>query len=288
MKHYIIVVSFLFTAFFYACSSGDDSIKEELELTTEQKEFISVFTANYPTQTVSFNTNTAISGAPFVENQKITLTFSSSGMLFIDTDPDKNDGDEIELPVFTINGDEYVWEDAENDLSYALSLKADNFINKINVLRTSTNLLYASLKEVIVGGNNGGDKTDSYYFFGDDNIECTPISQGKPLVSTVHIISNPCQSNSAALTFYFDLMKVINAGTYNVLASEGINVVPGVGKLTMVFYSHDSKNWFAQSGTVEVTVNAIDSSEIDLKFEGIVMKAEDGTETTFTGQIIGV
>lgn len=288
MKNIIIAILFVSSLFLGGCSSDDNSINEEVELTIEQKEFIAVLKSNYPNQVVSFNTNTTISGAPFVENQKLTFTFSSSGMLFIDTDPDKNDGDEIELPVFTINGDEYVWKDVENDLSYALSLKADNFINKINVLKTSTNLLYASLKEVIIGGNNGGDKTESYYFFGDDNIECTPISQAKPLVSTVHIISNPCQSSSAALTFYFDLMKVINVGTYNILASEGINVVPGAGKLTMVFYSHDSKNWFAQSGTVEVTVNASDSSKIDLKFEDIVMKAEDGTEATFTGQIIGV
>ena len=104
----------------------------------------------------------------------------------------------------------------------------------------------------------------------------------------MHIISNPCQSSSAALTFYFDLLKVINVGTYNVSASNEINVIPGAGKLTIVFYSHDSKNWFAQSGKVEVTTNSDDPLKIDLKFKDIVMKAEDGTETTFTGQIIAI
>lgn len=131
-------------------------------------------------------------------------------------------------------------------------------------------------------------KEGSYYFFEDDKLECTPISQSRPLVSTVGIISYPCQSSSAALSFYFDLMKVINIGSYEVLASEKINVTPGEGKVTIVFYSHDSKNWYAQSGTVTVTTNSDDSSKINLKFKNLLMKAEDGTETTFTGQIIGV
>ncbi|ANW94870.1 hypothetical protein AXE80_00540 [Wenyingzhuangia fucanilytica] len=288
MKNYLITVFTVCSFFLSACSSGEDSQLKESELTIEQKEFIALLKSNYPTQVVSFNAETAIENAPYTSNQKLTLTFSSSGMLFIDTNPEKNDGDEIELPVFSINGNEYIWKDIEHDLTYALSLTAENYINEINVFKTSTNTFYASLVTVAINENPSETNTESYYFFGDDNMECTPISQGKPLVSTVHIISNPCQSSSAALTFYFDLMKVINAGTYTVLASEGINVVPGAGKLTMVFYSHDAKNWFAQSGTVTVTTNSDDASKIDLKFKDILMKAEDGTETTFTGQIIGV
>ncbi|MGY5355574.1 hypothetical protein [Wenyingzhuangia sp. IMCC45467] len=288
MKSYLVTVFTICCIFLSACSSEEDSQLKETELTTEQKEFIALLKSNYPTQVVSFNTGTAIDNAPYASNQKLTFTFSSSGMLFIDTNPEKNDGDEIELPVFSINGNEYVWKDAGHDLTYALSLTAENYINEINVFKTSTNTFYASLVTIVINENPSETNTESYYFFGDDNMECTPISQGKPLVSTVHIISNPCQSNSAALTFYFDLMKVINAGTYTVLASEGINVVPGAGKLTMVFYSHDAKNWFAQSGTVTVTTNSDDASKIDLKFKDILMKAEDGTETNFTGQIIGV
>lgn len=131
-------------------------------------------------------------------------------------------------------------------------------------------------------------KEGSYYFFGDDNIECAPVSQGKTLVSIVHIISKPCQSSSAALTFYFEVMQEIEVGSYEVLASESINVYPEKGQVSIVFYSHDSKNWYAQSGTVTITTNSDDSSKIDLKFKNLIMKAEDGTETTFTGQIIGV
>ncbi|NJB81536.1 hypothetical protein GGR97_000295 [Wenyingzhuangia aestuarii] len=282
----------LFLSVLTSCSSDEsDNSIDTKELTTAQTEFMDLLKSKYPTQVVQFNTETAIENAPFVTNQKLTFTFSSSGMLFIDTNPAKNDGDEIELLVFTISGKEYVWKDAKNDVSYALSLTTENFINEVNVFKTSTNTLYASLITVvtdIVTENPGENKIESYYFFTDDNIECAPVSQSKPLVSTVHIISKPCQSSSAALTFYFDLMKSINTGTYTVLASEGINVTPGAGKVTIVFYSHDSKTWFAQSGTVTVTTNSNDESKIDVTFKDLVMKAEDGTETTFTGQIIGV
>ncbi|NIJ44181.1 DNA-binding beta-propeller fold protein YncE [Wenyingzhuangia heitensis] len=139
----------LFLLLILSSCSKEDSAMESESLTDAQEEFIALLKTNYPTQIVNFNTDTALIGGPFVENQKLTLTFSSSGMLFIDTDPDKNDGDEIELPSFDIDGKEYVWKDTSSDLSYRLSLKTDNTINEVNVFKTSNNNFYASLKEVV-------------------------------------------------------------------------------------------------------------------------------------------
>lgn len=78
-------------------------------------------------------------GSPYSLNQETTFTFSSSGMLFIDQDPAAANGDEISISIYTTEGDEFVWKDETNDLSYQLSLKQDNSINEVNVFKTSTN-----------------------------------------------------------------------------------------------------------------------------------------------------
>lgn len=132
------------------------------------------------------------------------------------------------------------------------------------------------------------DSTESNYTFADDGMTCKPISQGRPIASTVNVISEPCQSRSAALTFYFDFLKVITPGTYKILSSSDVNTVPGSGNTTMVFYNHKSKTWYAKSGTVTVTTNATDTTKLDVKWTNLEVGSEDGDKTTFSGQLIGV
>ncbi len=132
------------------------------------------------------------------------------------------------------------------------------------------------------------NSTESNYTFADDGMTCKPISQGRPFVSTVHVISEPCQSSSAALTFYFDLSKPIKPGTYKIKPSSEIDVLTGAGNTTMVFYNHKSKYWYAQSGTVTVSTNTKDATKLDVKWSNLEVSTNDGDKTTFTGQLIGV
>lgn len=75
----------------------------------------------------------AESGAPYTLKQKVRFTFSSSGALFLDTNPSAADGDEVTVSQYTLKGSEYIWEDVKGGYKYALSLKSDSSINEINV-----------------------------------------------------------------------------------------------------------------------------------------------------------
>ncbi|KMT65163.1 hypothetical protein [Catenovulum maritimum] len=74
----------------------------------------------------------AESGAPYNLNQLANFTFSSSGSLFIDTNPEASDGDELQLDKLAMVGNEYVWMDEQNGFSYAVSLTASG-IHEINL-----------------------------------------------------------------------------------------------------------------------------------------------------------
>ncbi|WP_016955341.1 hypothetical protein [Catenovulum agarivorans] len=74
----------------------------------------------------------ANSGAPYNLDQLADFTFSSSGTLFIDTDPDAANGDELQLDDVAMVGSEYVWMDEQNGFNYAVSLTATG-IHEINV-----------------------------------------------------------------------------------------------------------------------------------------------------------
>ncbi|EWH10408.1 hypothetical protein DS2_08043 [Catenovulum agarivorans DS-2] len=74
----------------------------------------------------------ANAGAPYNLDQLADFTFSSSGTLFIDTNPEADDGDELQLDKVEMIGSEYVWMDETNGFNYAVSLTGSG-IHEINV-----------------------------------------------------------------------------------------------------------------------------------------------------------
>ncbi len=93
------------------------------------------------------------SGAPYVLDQIVKFTFSGSGALGIDVNPDDNDGDEITIASFTQSGGEYIWTDNASGFSYKLSLKSDNSVNEINVFAVANNVFMGQFIPVDGGGS---------------------------------------------------------------------------------------------------------------------------------------
>jgi hypothetical protein len=80
---------------------------------------------------------TANSGAPYAEGDQVLFTWSGSGLLFLDTNPEAEDGSEITLEQAGVTGSEYIWRDTDSGLDYAVSLTSANELNEINVLSGS-------------------------------------------------------------------------------------------------------------------------------------------------------
>lgn len=77
--------------------------------------------------------------APYTLDQKVQFTFSSSGLLGIDSNPADMDGDEISIASFTESGGEYIWSDANAGFEYHLSLQSDGSVNEVNLFQISDN-----------------------------------------------------------------------------------------------------------------------------------------------------
>ncbi|MDK1309711.1 hypothetical protein [Pseudoalteromonas ardens] len=88
------------------------------------------------------------SGSSYADGQKVRFTFSSSGMMFIDTDPEANNGDEMSLDDVMMEGSEYVYKD-------------DGFIYKVSVTETGLNEINLFTMENMFLGSftaDGGDE----------------------------------------------------------------------------------------------------------------------------------
>jgi hypothetical protein len=83
----------------------------------------------------------AASAAPYQMGQQALFSFGSDGSLSIDLDPNTNNGNELRLTNFSLEGLEYVWSDQAAGYKYALSLDADDSINEVNVFDTDDNFL---------------------------------------------------------------------------------------------------------------------------------------------------
>lgn len=287
MKKQLLFISLLFLTLFIGCTSdGDNTLSETAELTKGQEDFIELLKSKYPTQTVNFNTETALASSPYVKNQKLTLTFSSSGMLFIDTDPEKNDGDEIELPVFSIEGNEYIWKDTANDLSYALSLRTDNTINEVNVSQTSSSTFYASLKEYTDGIET--KKTYSFLLL-PNNIECT--AQIKNKIETdqrlISMRTKFCDGSQKSLNFNFKADAAIGLGSYEIQATDKEERNPEAGKVALRLFI-DGENYYGVSGTVNIKANTTVNTLIDCVFDALVLENSDEEQLTISGQILSI
>ncbi|KAF7781705.1 hypothetical protein PRUB_b1019 [Pseudoalteromonas rubra] len=80
------------------------------------------------------------SGSSYADGQKVRFTFSSSGMMFIDTDPDANNGDEMSLDDVMMEGSEYVYKDDDGGFVYKVSVTASG-LNEINLFTMENTLL---------------------------------------------------------------------------------------------------------------------------------------------------
>ncbi|MCO7189079.1 MULTISPECIES: hypothetical protein [unclassified Pseudoalteromonas] len=81
----------------------------------------------------------ANNGSSYADGQKVKFTFSSSGMMFIDTDPDANNGDEMSLDGVMMEGSEYVYKD-DGGFMYKVSVTATG-IKEINLFTMENQLL---------------------------------------------------------------------------------------------------------------------------------------------------
>lgn len=138
----IFIAAALFSTFLISCGDDDDDNEPPVQSQIANPNLPSSVSG----QVVNFIFTAAQPNAPYALNQEVKVTFSSSGMFFLDNNPTANDGDEVNVATFTEIGKELVWNDAGNDYSYALSLKADSSINELNVTQTSTSAFLGSFK----------------------------------------------------------------------------------------------------------------------------------------------
>ncbi|MBQ4812459.1 hypothetical protein J8M20_13965 [Pseudoalteromonas luteoviolacea] len=88
--------------------------------------------------TLTFNLTD--SGSSFTDGQKVMFTFSSSGKLFIDVDPDASNGDDITIDDFDKSGDEYNYSDEANGFKYSVAV-LDGKLHEINLFAIGGGLL---------------------------------------------------------------------------------------------------------------------------------------------------
>ncbi len=89
--------------------------------------------------TLKFTNN--LGRAPFKFGQEALFTFSEFGEMFIDSDPNRFDGNEIEMSTLVLVGSDYQWEDTPSRHRYTLVLHADERIKAVNVSDLNDNLL---------------------------------------------------------------------------------------------------------------------------------------------------
>ncbi|QTL37383.1 hypothetical protein [Pseudoalteromonas viridis] len=90
--------------------------------------------------------NLTQSGSSYADGQKVKFTFSSSSMMFIDTDPEANNGDDMSLDDVMMEGTEYVYKDEQNGFVYRVSVTPTG-LNEINLFTMEKVLLGSFVAE---------------------------------------------------------------------------------------------------------------------------------------------
>ncbi|WP_125779221.1 hypothetical protein [Pseudoalteromonas rubra] len=90
--------------------------------------------------------NLTQSGSSYADEQKVKFTFSSSSMMFIDTDPEANNGDDMSLDDVMMEGTEYVYKDEQNGFVYRVSVTPTG-LNEINLFTMEKVLLGSFVAE---------------------------------------------------------------------------------------------------------------------------------------------
>ncbi|MEQ8907558.1 MAG: hypothetical protein RIC95_00065 [Vicingaceae bacterium] len=152
----ILFILFLSSIAVTACSEDDEDETTEPTPTTNNNGGGGSQNATLPStvigQMVNMKFTAPQSGAPYTDQQELKFTFSSSGSLFIDENPNAADGDEISLNTVTKVNTEYVWEDASSGFSYKLSLKSDSSINEVNLFSNSGSTFLGQFIPISSGG----------------------------------------------------------------------------------------------------------------------------------------
>ncbi|ESP93703.1 MULTISPECIES: hypothetical protein [Pseudoalteromonas] len=100
--------------------------------------------------TLTFTMST--SGSSYSDGQVVQFTFSGSGALFIDPDPEANNGSEITINEFEKVDEEYVYEDEERGFKYKVSVLNGKF-HEINLSALESNTLLGQFTEKATDGN---------------------------------------------------------------------------------------------------------------------------------------
>lgn len=167
---------------FQSCSEDDD---ETVQPTSQNQTSNPTLPSSVKGQVVNMKFTAPQTGAPYTLDQQVRFTFSSSGMLFLDTNPSANDGDEINISSFSIVGNEYVWKDAGAGFNYNLSLKSDSSINEVNVFKDSDN---SFLGQFVPIDNSSNDISLVNRFEGSYTV--TNVDKGTHSRMTVSIAGN--------------------------------------------------------------------------------------------------
>lgn len=135
---------------FISCGDDEDDKNEPNPVTQQNQTNNPSLPASISGKVVNFIFTVPQTGAPYNLNQEVAVTFSSSGMFFLDENPIAKDGDEVSVTTFTEKGKEIVWDDTANDYSYALSFKSNDstLINELNVTKTSTSEFLGSFQPI--------------------------------------------------------------------------------------------------------------------------------------------
>ena len=134
---------------FTGCSDDDDS-GDNMNPDNQNSDLPSAIVD----QAIRMTFTSAQTGAPYSEGQEVDFTFSDSGEMTLDENPDANDGNEVLVTSFSESGNEFIWKDENAGFDYKLSLKSDNSINEINVFKASDNTFMGQFVELGGGSND--------------------------------------------------------------------------------------------------------------------------------------
>lgn len=128
---YLPIVLFSFLAL-GACSSDDEEDMPEPGLSLP---------ASISGMTFDLECSFANPNAPYALGHEADFTFGTDGSLSIDFDPSAANGPDLNVSNGQQIDNEFVWEDSQGGYKYALSLRADDSLNEVNVFDLQDNFL---------------------------------------------------------------------------------------------------------------------------------------------------
>lgn len=251
----ILAIGILNTSCEKDSAETENKTSETFELTTEQETLITGLQNKYNSGVINFTVDTDINGSPYKKGTDLVLTLSSSGALFIDSNPLAKDGDEVIINTFNKIANEYVWKDLKNDLEYALSIKLNTIdeINEVNVIKTSTKSFLASLKPektVNTDPETPNTAADNTIVIGSKVIDFSPGVPCLDISGFSSVVSYSLKPNAGG-SFSMIFSEIMKVGNYKMVDSN-----PKTGEVS--FFVNDGvviRSAFS-GGTLNVTTNA--------------------------------